>query len=170
MNKHNEKINELIKINEEKENKIKNLENKYNELKEKINKLDENKKDKYRDEINIKYVTEEEGICNIFGEKFVKINKDNIELNINGNKSDLIDKYKLREGENKIKMKIKNKIRDLGYMFYKSENLKNIDELKYLNTKYCNNFNSMFRGCSSLSDIKGLEKWNISKSLLKNFK
>ena len=66
--KENEEINELKKINEEKENKIKNLENKYNELKEKINKLDANKKDKARDEINLKYVTKEEGICNIFGE------------------------------------------------------------------------------------------------------
>ena len=32
-----------------------------------------------------------------------------------------------------------------------------IDELKYLNTKDCNNFEYMFFGCSSLSDIKGLE-------------
>ena len=38
-------------------------------------------------------------------------------------------------------MKIKNRIKDLGHMFYECENLKNIDELKYLNTKYCNNIN-----------------------------
>ena len=25
-----------------------------------------------------------------------------------------------------------------------------------------NNFRCMFRGCSSLRDIKGLEKWNVS--------
>ena len=50
-------------------------------------------------------------------------------------------------------MKIKNKIRDLGYIFYECKNLKNIDELKYLNTKYSNNYKNMFHGCSSLSDI-----------------
>ena len=121
-----------------------------------------NKNDKFRDEINLIYVTEKEGNYNIFGEKFVENNKDNIELDINGEKSKLINKYKLRKGENNIKMKIKNKITDLKYMFYECKNLKNIDELKYLNTKYCNNFEYMFYGCSSLSDIKALEKWNVS--------
>ena len=109
----------------------------------------------------------------------------------------LINKYKLRKGENNIKMKTKNKIAYLQYMFFECKNLKNIDELKYLNTKYCNNFSymfsqcsslsdikgleklnvsngnnfeGMFEGCSSLLDIKGIEKWNISKSLLKDIK
>ena len=40
---------------------------------------------------------------NIFGEKFVENNKNNIELNINGNKSDLENKYKLK----KVIMKLK---------------------------------------------------------------
>ena len=48
-------------------------------------------------------------------------------------------------------------------MFFECKNLKNIDELKYLNTKYWNIFEGMFFGCSSLSDIKGLEKWNVIK-------
>ena len=52
-------------------------------------------------------------------------------------------------------MKIKNRIKDLGHMFYECKNLENIDELKYLNTKYCNNFSFIFYECSSLSDIKG---------------
>ena len=46
----------------------------------------------------------------IFGKKFVEINKDNIELNINGKKNNLINEHKLRKGKNKIKIKIKNKI------------------------------------------------------------
>ena len=37
----------------------------------------------YRNEINLIYYTEREGIQNIFGEKFVENNKNNIELNIN---------------------------------------------------------------------------------------
>ena len=44
-NNQNEKINELIKENAEKEDKINKLEDKYNKLKEQINKLDETKKD-----------------------------------------------------------------------------------------------------------------------------
>ena len=41
-------------------------------------------------------------------------------------------------------MKIKNKIKDLQYMFHECDKLKKIDELEYLNTKYCNNFSYMF--------------------------
>ena len=73
--------------------KKKILENKYIELNEKIDILEENKKDK--NEINLIYVTEKEESYNIFGEIFVKNNKDNIELNINGKKNKLINKYKL---------------------------------------------------------------------------
>ena len=36
----------------------------------------------------------------------MEINKDNIELNINGNKTNLIKEYKLRKSENNIKIKI----------------------------------------------------------------
>ena len=60
-----------------------------------------------------KIYTEKEYNYNIFVEIFVKNNKNNIELNINGKKNKLIKKYKLRKGENNIKMKIKNKIKNL---------------------------------------------------------
>ena len=84
--------------------KIKILENKYNEIKEKIDELEDNKKDKYKDEINLIYYTEEEeDNYNIFGEIFVKNNIDNIELNINGENIKLINEYKLKKGENNIK-------------------------------------------------------------------
>ena len=69
-NKEKERINELIKMNENKENEMKMLENKYKELKEKINELDENKKDK--DEINLIYETEEEGMYNIIWRKICR--------------------------------------------------------------------------------------------------
>ena len=47
-------------------------------------------------------------------------------------------------------------------MFYKCKTLKNIDDLKFLNTKYCNDFNNMFNGCSILTNIKPLENWDVS--------
>ena len=48
----------------------------------------------------------------IFGKKFVEINKDNIELNINEKKNHLINEHKIRKGKNNIKIKIKDKITD----------------------------------------------------------
>jgi len=100
---------------------------------------------------------------NIFGEKFVNNNKDKIELIINGEKNELISRYELKEGENKIEIIIKNKITNLEYMFYECISLNNIEELKFLDTKEINNFSNMFGWCESLSDIKGLENWNVSK-------
>ena len=55
--------------------------------------------------MNIIYKNDEEGEENIFGNEFVKNNKNNIELIINGNKSCLVNKYKLKEGENNNKKK-----------------------------------------------------------------
>ena len=115
-----------------------------------------------KNEINIIYKTDEEGIENIFGEKFVENNKNNIELIINGNTNDLINKYKLKKGENNIKIIIKNKITNLENMFYNCKSLKNIEEWEFLDTRDINNFSCMFCGCSSLSDLKGLQNWNVS--------
>jgi len=117
---------------------------------------------KYKNEINLKYITKDEKNENIFGEKFVKNNINNIDLIINGEKSKLIKEYKLIKGINDIKMIIRNKITNLEYMFYECHTLKDINELKYLDTKDINNFSYMFSKCLLLSDIKSLHSWNVS--------
>ena len=146
---------------------IKNMKKEKQKLEEQIYELDNIvNKDKYRNEINLIYNTGEEEECRIFGDEFVEKNNNNIELNINGNKSKLISKYRLKKGNNNIKMIIKNKIKDLSYMFSGCSNLQNIEELQYLNIKYFTNFSNMFLGCSSLNDIKALEKWNVSNGTI----
>ena len=47
-------------------------------------------------------------------------------------------------------------------MFYGCSSLSDIKVLENWNVSNGNNFFGMFFGCSSLSDIKGLENWNIS--------
>ena len=78
-----------------------------------------NKYNKFKDEISIIYKVNEESIQNIFGEEFVKNNKNNIELIINENKNELVKEYKLRKGENNIKIiiniNIYQKIMQLNY-------------------------------------------------------
>ena len=98
----------------------------------------------------------------IFGNKFVENNKNNIELIINNEKKNLIEKYKLKKGENKIQIIIKGKITNLEDMFKGSKNLKYINELNNLDAKNINNFSGMFEGCSSLSNLNGIENWNVS--------
>jgi hypothetical protein len=37
--------------------------------------------------------------------------------------------------------------------------------IKYVEEFYCTKFKGMFDGCSSLNDIKPLEKWNVSNGI-----
>jgi hypothetical protein len=90
-------------------------------------------------------------------------NKGKIELIINGKKNELISRYGLKEGENKIEIIIKNKITNLEFMFYKYNSLKNLEELKFLDAKEINNFSYIFNGCESLSNVNGLEKMECFK-------
>ena len=111
---------------------IKNLKKEKKELKKQVDELYNkiNNKDEInnKNEINLIYNTEKEGEYQIFGDEFVKNNYNNIELNINGNKSKLVAKYKLKKGNNNITMIIKNNIKDMGYMFKSCKNLTNIEE------------------------------------------
>ena len=113
--------------------------------------------------LNLIYYLEKEEEESIFGEEFVKNNIDKIELVINGTKSKLIQKYKLKKGENNIQIIIKNKIINIKNMFESCRTLKNIDGLKYLDTKEITDFSYIFDECSSLLDIKSLENWDVSK-------
>ena len=112
-------------------------------------------KSEYRNEINLIYYTKKDGINNIFGKKFVENNKNNIELIINGERNKLVKEYKLKRSENNIQIIIKKKITNLEDMFEFCSSLKNIDELKYLDTREIKNFSGMFSACSSLTDING---------------
>ena len=117
----------------------------------------------HKNEINLKYMTEEEGEQRIFGSSFVENNKDNINLIINGKESELVDEYFLKEGENNITIRLKNTLTNLSNMFYFCESLYNIEELKYLNTENVTDFSYMFGYCK-ISNINALENWDTSKS------
>ena len=118
---------------------------------------------KYKNEINIKYMTEEEGNQKIFGKGFVINNINNINLIINGKNSPLVEEYYLKEGENNVTICIKNTLTNLSYMFPFCKTLYNIDELKYLNTEKVTDFSYMFE-YTKISNIKALENWDTSKS------
>ena len=97
-----EMIKELIK-------EIKNMKKEKKDLEKQVDELDN--KINYKNEINLIYNTEKEGDYQIFGDEFVKNNINNIELNINDDKSELVNKYKLKKGDNNIKMIIKKKLK-----------------------------------------------------------
>ena len=112
--------------------------------------------------IDIFYQTDYDGIQNIFGEKFVENNKDKIDLIINGTKTNLISRYNLKKGENKIQIKLKENLYHLEYMFYRCYSLTHIDGLKYLNTNCVSNFSYMFDECFYLFNLNPLKDWDVS--------
>ena len=141
-------------------------ENKEPEVKQDNN--DNDIADANKNEINLIYVAKKDSQENIFGPEFVENNKNNIELEINGQKSPLVSQCYLKKGDNNIKIIIKNKLTNLSNMFCKCYYLKNIDELKNLDTKDVTDFENMFRYCESLSNINSLKYWDVSKGT--NFK
>ena len=112
--------------------------------------------------IDIFYQTDYDGVVNIFGEKFVENNKDKIDLIINGTKTNLISRYNLKKGENKIQIKLKENLYNLEYMFYECHSLTHIDGLKYLNTNCVSNFSYMFYRCVYLFNLNPLKDWDVS--------
>ncbi len=50
------------------------------------------------------------------------------------------------------------------------QNYQDIKPLEKQNVSNVNDFSEMFSGCSLLSDIKPIEKWDVSKSLLNNIR
>ena len=74
---------------------------------------------------------------------------------INGKKHELVENYKLKQGENIIQLIIESELIDLQNMFLNCNTLKNIDELKYLDTKEITNCSYMF--CRCYIFIKKLE-------------
>ena len=135
------------------------------------NKIINNMKNiEYKNIINLIYdkKKEEKEADNLFGKIFVENNRDNIQLIVNDKKFQLIEKYDLKKGINKIQMIILNKLTNLERMFSNCISLINIDELKFLDTKEVNDFSLMFWKCLSLSNIKALEYWDVSNG--KKFK
>ena len=77
----------------------------------------EHKNNKYKDKINLIYYANFNAIFDIFGEMFVKNNKDNIYLIINGQQNELVNKFRLNQRVNNITIVIKNKLTNLSKMF-----------------------------------------------------
>ena len=101
----------------------------------------------------------------IFGNTFVKNNKDNCKIICDKKEYDLMEYFDITnyKGKNdilEIELKINNDLKDMSYMF------DNCSSLFYLsnnwNTKGVTNMSYMFKDCSSLTTLFGISKWNTS--------
>jgi len=162
------KIKFLAEINNN-NNYFKNNKNLYN-LNTNISFKNTNKIIKMN-EMNIQYSINEndEGI-KIFGEEFVKNNKDNCILTFNNKDYELCDyikynEYKINKNDFifEVVLKEKKKITDMSQMFHGCESLICIYDIDKWDTQHVTNMSKMFELCSSLCSLPSSLDWNTSQ-------
>jgi len=107
----------------------------------------------------------------IFGDKFIKNNKDNFILIINKIIFELVSEINIKKfykninlSQIEIKLIQKQKIiTDISYMFYDCLYLLSIDNFSNFNTCNIINMSYMFYDCSSLASLPDISKWKTNK-------
>ena len=125
---------------------------------------------------------EKERDYKIFGQTFVEKNKDKIYLKINGEKSDLIEKVKIKNNNKPLEVilikKPKSDINDISYMFCNCKsNVIKLIEIKNRTKvflKNVTNISKMFKNCSNLENIdlfffKAFEELRVIDSLFSGY-
>jgi len=153
---------EINKINNDKDinNKIIKIINIYNKM---INKdiseinliYDINKKNKK--------IEKDEDAINIFGEEFVKNNKNICKMIIDDEEYEIKQKFNIKNYNKKLlKIKLKgiNNIINMSYMFYNCSSLSSIPDISKWNTNNVADMSYLFYNCSSLSSITHISNIN----------
>ena len=117
-------------------------------------------------EINIIYDIQKRNNIKIFGEEFVNHNKNICNLIIDNKEYEIIERYNIKSNKkiNKLKIKLKgiNNVNDMSYMFSGCSSLSSLPDISKWNTNNVTNMNSMFYKCSSLSSLPNISIWNIN--------
>ena len=131
--------------------------------------------EKERDDENDKIiynVSEKNDKVQIFGEIFVKNNKNNFKILIRNNKEiELTAFYDLKKfshtisNDDTIEIKLKqiNEIKDLSMMFQGCRDLISLPDLSKLNLDNITDISYLFSNCSSLTSLPDISSWNTSK-------
>ena len=115
-------------------------------------------------EINIIYDNDEEEI-NIFGSEFVRNNKNICKMVVDNKE------YQIREFYNNnnyfddkliIKLKGIDNITNMSNMFYGCSLLSSLPDISKWNTNNVISMSHMFKRCSSLSSLPDISEWNIN--------
>ena len=119
------------------------------------------------DEINIKYKVDNLKEIKLFGEDFVKRNKKNCSLIINGKEQVLNKKYSFGMFDSKknileIKLKGITNITNMNGMFNKCISLLSLPNIFKWNTSKITDISYLFFGCNSLLSLPDISKWNTS--------
>ena len=112
---------------------------------------------------NIKERQRKKGKIRIFGKNFVKNNKNKCKIIIDEKKYKLMEEINIKNEETiEIKLIDIYKITDISSMFEGCSSLSYLPDISKWNTNNITNMSSMFRGCLSLSKLPDISKWNTN--------
>ena len=135
--------------------KLKNIVNIYNKMTSKGNEMNETK---------MVYKTGNADRIKIVSKDFVKNNKDNCKIIINGEErelSEFIDISNMKNcGEIEVKLKETKTITNMSYMFLDCYNLISLPDFSEWDTSNVTTLQSLFNGCNSLSSLPDISNWN----------
>ena len=117
-------------------------------------------------EINITYDIKEGNEIKIFGEEFVKNNKNICKMIIDNREYEITERYNIKSKNiNKLKIKLEgiNNVTNMSYMFSGCSSLSSLPDISKLNTNNVTDMSNMFYECSSLSSLPDISKWNTNK-------
>ena len=152
-------INSLNKYNKKIIDDIDKLKNKNNKL-EAISVIYKNMI--IDNEIILNYNIEEEHKIRIFGDNFVKKNKNNYQIRINNKIYELtsfidINKLEIKSGNLGVHLKQLNNTLDISFMFYDCNSLLSIENITNWSIENIINMSFLFVGCSSLKSLPDIQ-------------
>ena len=124
-----------------------------------------------KNDITLQYkVPNKKGKITLFGNEFVKNNKNKCKLIINDKIKELcqiLDLSNCLIVDNILEIKLRipdfDEITNISSMFSGCVSLFSLPDISKLETKNINKMNHLFNMCESLSSISGISKWDISK-------
>ena len=131
--------------------------------------------DEYNKNLIEKLLNEKKNL-KIFDSKFIKTNRSNCKLIINGKELELCEEINienfLENGKLDIKIKQIKPITDMSYMFNYCNSLSFITNLSDLDTSEVTKMSSMFSGCEYIPDISAWNTKNVKdmSSLFENYR
>ena len=117
-------------------------------------------------EINIVYnIKKDEKYIKIFGSKFVENNKNICKMIINNKEYKITEEYSVKRFDHNIlniKLKGIENVTDMSDMFNGCSKLSNLPDISKWNTDNVNNMHGIFGNCKSLSSLPEISKWNTN--------